>query len=124
MSDETKKRRREWLRELNFGGTTDWAVDLATHHDGPQREGDWNIEIDSLECDDSIWPSTLDDFDSRIDQIPVHCRGMAMTGYFTDALGDAIAQYTEVSKGYDDKVRTHQDQFCRGINNELVRLLH
>ncbi|KAI9929298.1 hypothetical protein MW887_000765 [Aspergillus wentii] len=35
MSDETKKKRIEWIRDLNFGGTTDWAADLQDWSDGP-----------------------------------------------------------------------------------------
>ncbi|KAF7562274.1 hypothetical protein G7046_g1854 [Stylonectria norvegica] len=30
MNDDTKKKRTEWARALNFAGTVDWAIDLQT----------------------------------------------------------------------------------------------
>lgn len=104
MTDTTKARRREWIKGLNFGGTTDWALDLAQYYDGPVIEGGWNIETDTAECDQSSWPTTLDGFDKDIGSVPMHCRGMALTRYFTVAIEEAMTKFYEVSTGYDDKV--------------------
>lgn len=104
MTDTTKTRRREWIKGLNFGGTTDWALDLAECYDGPVIEGGWDVETDTAQCDQSSWPTTLDGFDKDIGSVPMHCRGMALTRYFTVAIEEAMTKFSEVSTGYDDKV--------------------
>ena len=104
MSDETKKGRREWIRGLNFGGTTDWALDLADYYEGPHSEGDWNVDIESPECNQDDWPTSLEGFDTNMDQLPIHCRGMALTRFLAVSMNDAIEEFTKVSEGYDDKV--------------------
>ncbi|KAM0492096.1 hypothetical protein ACHAQF_007107 [Verticillium nonalfalfae] len=40
MTKETKMRREKWAKELNFGGTIDWAVDLMEFMDENDSGGD------------------------------------------------------------------------------------
>ncbi|KND90512.1 Acidic mammalian chitinase [Tolypocladium ophioglossoides CBS 100239] len=69
MDGQTKKYRVDWIRGLNFGGTTDWAVDLEDPNDtadGKCREADrtWrNITMPDL---DHPWPGTQMDSDADL----------------------------------------------------------
>lgn len=106
MSDETKKKRIEWIRDLNFGGTTDWAADLQDWSDGPDGENKLDLSgLPVLGCDSSSWPTTLEDLSSNVDSIPANCRGQAILNVLLGHLDDAITHYNEAAKGYDDKVR-------------------
>ncbi|XWW93847.1 hypothetical protein V2A60_001786 [Cordyceps javanica] len=123
MSDETKKGRREWIRGLNFGGTTDWALDLADYYEGPHSEGDWNVDIESPECNQDDWPTSLEGFDTNMDQLPIHCRGMALTRFLAVSMNDAIEEFTKVSEGYDDKFGYYADWVKDAIDSRLDEFL-
>jgi hypothetical protein len=107
MSNSTKSSRTKWIKGLNFGGTADWAIDLAGWYAGPEAgsgQSNWGLEADHLECDSSDWPSTLDDLSKKIDSLPAQCRAMALMKILVDNLVTAVDDYKMVSKDYDDKV--------------------
>jgi hypothetical protein len=60
--------------------------------------------VDILECDSSLWPTTLEDVESHIDKIPVHCKNTALMRVLVSALGIAVKEYNSVKKDYNDKV--------------------
>jgi len=51
MTKETKQGRSDWVRGLNFGGTTDWAVDLEEFVSAPPDEPD---EDPNDKCTDDV----------------------------------------------------------------------
>lgn len=112
MSDSTKEKRVQWIRDLNMGGVTDWALDLQqfrTWSTPPDQGGGSdkfvlrNIDF----CDKRLWPSTLEEADKNIDSLPLNCRGVAITRILVNSLEGALNKYSEVSFGadYDEKVR-------------------
>lgn len=103
MDDVTKVNCVKWIIDLNFGGTTDWPIDLAGWFEGPPVRGGLTVEADNLECDSTKWPKTLEDLEKKIDEVPYHCRNMALVKILYDRLEKAIAECNEVSKDYDDK---------------------
>ncbi len=107
MSDDTKNSRVEWIRGLNFGGSIDWAIDLAYWEEGPKEEGvvDWGVVSANLECQSTDWPSSLDELESVIDGIPPQCRNMAVIRTLYSDLLAAVEGYKNAVNGYDDKVR-------------------
>ena len=109
MSDTTKSRRIDWIKKHNMGGSTDWAVDLAGWFEGSDkdREDEWNIKTDVLDCDSSKWPKTLEDLEKDIGNVPKHCRGQALLRVLVSGYESAIREYREVSqtKDYDDKFK-------------------
>ncbi|KAK2616770.1 hypothetical protein QQS21_000382 [Conoideocrella luteorostrata] len=98
MEDATKKDRVEWIRSLNLGGTTDWAIDLANWHEGPQVDGGWSVKTETVRCIPEDWPTTLEDLEKNIGRVPVQCRGMATIRIMSLRLQTAITQYHTVSK--------------------------
>jgi chitinase len=92
-------------QSLNFGGTSDWAIDLQ------QEWADThNVDSDDDE-DDEDWESFAKcktEYNS-IDEIPSSTSGRCVTPYILGSLSKelaiAVKDYKEVSKGYDDKVR-------------------
>jgi chitinase len=75
MSDKTKEERVAWVKTLNFGGTTDWAIDLAGYFEGPSQKGGssnggWSdFKADDLSCDLNDWPTSLEKLSDNIDSI-------------------------------------------------------
>lgn len=104
MDDETKTKRIDWIRDLNFGGTTDWAVDLDGWFRGPPVKGGYTVESDDLSCDSDSWPNTLESLEADVGTVPVHCRGMALLYILVKDLNHAITEYNMVSKDFDEKV--------------------
>jgi hypothetical protein len=60
MSADSKKRREEWVKGLNFGGTTDWAVDLMAFAPADDDDGGSGTIPDDEKCspDDMTYSST------------------------------------------------------------------
>ncbi|KAI1368185.1 hypothetical protein F5Y08DRAFT_347581 [Xylaria arbuscula] len=124
MSDETKQRRTDWVKGLNFAGTTDWAIDLADWHDGPSDiEGGWGVEAENFECDSESWPTTLEDLESSIDSVPPQCRGMALMRVLFEDLVTSVDEYKEVSKDYDDKFWWYADWLKDSIDDRLEEFM-
>lgn len=123
MSDETKKRRVDWIIDLNFGGTVDWALDLGTSYKGPKpEEGDqdavfWDIPDNS--CDPKKWPLALEQFDLAPELVPGPCRAMVLLKLLIDELGVATEAYEEASKGFDDKFKYYAEWVKDNINPSL-----
>ncbi|KAH7080580.1 hypothetical protein BKA63DRAFT_591192 [Paraphoma chrysanthemicola] len=125
MSATTKSRRLSYYKDLNFGGTTDWAVDLGAWFNGPSdgENGDgsgWDVSSgDNLQCDSSSWPTNLEDLEKNINNIPGHCRGQALVRVLVSALDGAIQSYNSVVKDYDDKFGWYADWVKDSIDAQL-----
>ncbi|CAG1998794.1 unnamed protein product [Fusarium graminearum] len=117
MNDKTKEERVSWIKTLNFGGATDWAIDLADWFYGsggsgygpPGPEGFGDLEPDDLSCDPDSWPTTLEDLASGIESVNSICRGMALMSILMSDLETAIEEYKDVSKNYDDAFGWYAD---------------
>ncbi|EFR03916.1 killer toxin alpha/beta [Nannizzia gypsea CBS 118893] len=125
MDDDTKAQRIEWVRSLNLGGTTDWAIDLANWNRGPDKAGGWTVESDNLQCDSTTWPTTLDDLEKNIGKVQVNCRGRAVLSILAGDLQDAIAKYREVSSSsdYNDRFKWYADWVKDSINARLEKFM-
>lgn len=93
-------------QSLNFGGTSDWAIDL---------QEEWadthNIDGDDDSEDDDDWGSfsKCNEKYNSVEEIPSSTSGRCVAPYILGSLSKelavAVKDYKEVSKGYDDKVR-------------------
>lgn len=108
MSDLTKETRTEWIEGLNFGGTSDWAVDLGQWFRGTEEDKPNNAKgnSDHLECDSYMFPSSLEELDEDLSYIEPQCRGMALMHVLLEDLDVSIREYENVSKNkdYQDRV--------------------
>ncbi|KAF3482628.1 killer toxin alpha/beta [Arthroderma uncinatum] len=125
MDDATKAHRIEWVRGLNLGGTTDWAIDLASWNRGPDTPGGWTVETDNLQCDSATWPTTLDDLEKNIGMVQVNCRARAVLNILARDLQIAIAKYREVSSSsdYSDRFGWYVDWVKDSIDARLERFM-
>jgi len=93
----------KWYEGMNFGGSTDWAVDL-NHTYGNNATGD-------LQCSDNDWaeydpcPTTLynnlDDLLNAQD-LPTHCIVQVTLDTLIKMFDIAYDNYMDVNNGYDE----------------------
>ncbi|KAH7179066.1 uncharacterized protein B0J16DRAFT_273248 [Fusarium flagelliforme] len=110
MSDKTKEERVSWIKNLNFGGATDWAIDLAdwfygsvgSKNSSSGAGGFGDLEPDDVSCDSDSWPTTLEKLASGIESVNPICRSMAVMNILMRDLEAAIDEYNDVSENYDD----------------------
>ncbi|KAI8235446.1 Killer toxin subunits alpha/beta [Colletotrichum sp. SAR 10_96] len=127
MSDTTKSTRSDWIKGLNFGGTTDWAIDLLNFLGAPEgQEGGFTVDGgENLECNSETWPTNLDDLEKNIDNVPPHCRSMALLNVLIRDLEKVIAEYKDVasSSDYDDRFWWYADWVKDSIDDRLEEFL-
>jgi len=129
MSDRTKQERTAWIKSLNFGGTTDWAIDLARHFEGPSKKdgssnGGWSdFKAEDLTCNSEDWPTSLEKLASSIDSINANCRGMALMSILVKDLIAAVDEYKDVSENYDDAFGWYADWVKDSIDDRIEEFL-
>ncbi|KAI8179378.1 hypothetical protein K4K52_002299 [Colletotrichum sp. SAR 10_76] len=127
MSDTTKSTRSDWIKGLNFGGTTDWAIDLLNFLGAPEgQEGGFTVDGgENLECNSETWPTNLDALEKNIDNVPPHCRSMALLNVLIRDLEKVIAEYRDVasSSDYDDRFWWYADWVKDSIDDRLEEFL-
>ncbi|KAF5664957.1 killer toxin alpha beta [Fusarium heterosporum] len=129
MSDKTKRERVLWIKLLNFGGTTDWAIDLAGYFEGPSTKGGssnggWSdFKADDLSCDSNSWPNTLEKLANNIDSINANCRAMATMSILVKDLIAAVDEYKDVSKNYNSAFGWYADWVKDGIDDRIEEFL-
>ncbi|EKJ71666.1 hypothetical protein FPSE_08112 [Fusarium pseudograminearum CS3096] len=126
MSDKTKEERIAWVKTLNFGGTTDWAIDLAGYFEGPSKKdgtsnGGWSdFKADDLTCDSKNWPSTLEKLANNVDSINANCRSLALMNIL---IKDLIVAVEEVSKNFNDAFGWYADRVKDFIDDRIEEFL-
>ncbi|KAM5353884.1 hypothetical protein ACJ41O_000534 [Fusarium nematophilum] len=129
MSDKTKEERVAWVKTLNFGGTTDWAIDLAGYFEGPGQKGGssnggWSdFKADDLSCDSKDWPTSLEKLADNIDSINANCRAVATMSVLVKDLIAAVDEYKDVSKNYDDAFGWYADWVKDSIDDRIEEFL-
>lgn len=110
MSEKTKAGRIDWVESLNFGGVSDWAIDLGDWYNGVDPDDKDSTALlaggRTFEgCPSDDWPDTLDELNDNLDNIPVECQTQAVVHVLLLQVNGAVENYQEVSSGdYDDKV--------------------
>lgn len=129
MSDKTKEERVAWIKTLNFGGTTDWAIDLAGYFNGPSKiggssNGGWSdFKADDLTCNSENWPTSLEKLADNIDSVNANCRAVALMSILVKDLIAAVEEYKDVSKNYDDAFGWYADWVKDTIDDRIEEFL-
>ncbi|OBS25972.1 hypothetical protein FPOA_06504 [Fusarium poae] len=129
MSDKTKEERVAWVKTLNFGGTTDWAIDLAGYFEGPSLKdgtsnGGWSdFKADDLTCDSNNWPSTLEKLAESVDSINGNCRSLALMNILIKDLIAAVDEYKDVSKNFNDAFGWYADWVKDSIDDRIEEFM-
>ena len=105
LNPESYASRRDWYDSLNFGGTSDWAIDLnITFNDngtGLAESTGWGDGSDYQPCDYSKTFSSLDDLSAASGDLRTECIAVYSLQVLIDMLDVAYQNYTDVNSGYD-----------------------
>ncbi|KAK2788072.1 hypothetical protein FQN52_006909 [Onygenales sp. PD_12] len=108
MDQNTKNSRKEFYRNLNFRGTSDWAIDLESMITVPPLP---ELEL----CEERTY-RTLEDVDKDKDKIPDHCMDIYLIQVQFKTLDAALKKYQDLLEdGYDDKFHTYAEYTKDGI---------
>ncbi|KAM6509638.1 hypothetical protein FALCPG4_017287 [Fusarium falciforme] len=124
MTETTKKRRISKYKGLNFGGTSDWAIDLQQFWADTENIDDTRSNF--TEGTDGTYEWCDKEYDS-VEDIPDSSPGKCIPSYILGGLkkelATAITDYKEVSKGYDDKFKWYVDWVKDGIDPALDKFM-
>ncbi|GLI79232.1 glucan endo-1,3-alpha-glucosidase agn1 [Penicillium ochrochloron] len=117
LSPESYVSRREWGDSLNFGGTSDWAVDLNQTYasNGTGSEVDSGYDDDYQLCDYSLTYDSLEELSSAAADMRTDCVGFYTLQVLIKMLDTAYDNYTNVNNGYDEMFTYYVDYM-----NDLV----
>jgi chitinase len=107
MNDTTKNNRIDWVKGLNFGGVSDWAIDLASWNSGIDPDSQDAVDLEAelpKGCPSDAWPDNLDDLNNMIDSIDTECQGQAVVHVLLAMVGPAISDYKDALKDFDEYV--------------------
>jgi GH18 family chitinase len=126
MSDTTKATRIDWVRGLNFGGVSDWAVDLDRDWGG-SGIGDKDLEDDDSDsewepCDFVVSYRDLEQLADSVEggEVQAKCAPIYAVQVLKTMLDDAMAQYEDVNNGYDGKFASYSKAMKKSMP-ELLR---
>jgi hypothetical protein len=117
MSNSRKESRANIYKGLNFGGVSDWAVDLAEYHIVSRPE---DVQEDTDGLDETyMW---CDGQYTNLDDIPENLSATCGAVYVLQALSSMVAadvkNYTDMlANGYDDKFNTYSDAIVKSAPN-------
>ncbi|PNP52630.1 hypothetical protein THARTR1_06795 [Trichoderma harzianum] len=120
MSKSVKDSRIKKYQALNFGGISNWAVDLEdwwldTYDiDGTEKEDTDGLDELFDTCDDTY--DALEDIPEDLDD---RCASFYILTVLSSQLSNAIQAYKEVSEGYDEKFQWYVEWVKDGINDDL-----
>ncbi|KAM7221628.1 hypothetical protein V8F06_003019 [Rhypophila decipiens] len=123
MDYETKERRIQWYKDLNFGGVSDWAVDLQG--EGKANSGG-NIDIEPMDlsypCDLQDY-TNLDDVLRDADKSSSECVAMNAIGALQNMLATSLDGYDDAAAGYDDVFGFYRDYMHDTMGERLRALM-
>ncbi|PVI04199.1 glycoside hydrolase family 18 protein [Periconia macrospinosa] len=118
MTDKTKQSRTNWVQGLNFGGTSDRAVDPDKDY-GTDGVGD--LDPDELEedgvgpkCDQYKDYNTHDKIAGK-DALEPTCAALYTLGVLKGMLNDSMTKYSAVNDGYDSKFQSYTKYLKNGL---------
>ncbi|KAK4454184.1 killer toxin subunits alpha beta [Podospora aff. communis PSN243] len=125
MDHETKERRVEWYKSLNFGGVSDWAVDLqrdASTSTGGAIEGLADLDL-SRNCNLDKHYTSLDDLLKDKDSIDQTCLSMQTLRVLKGMLKKSLDGYSDAASGYDDVFPFYRDYMRQSLGGRLQQLM-
>jgi chitinase len=117
MDDDQKDSRINWIKGLNFGGTTDWAVDLQEYHNSPNWTDGEDFDYPSFRCDKTY--DNLDALEKDAGNFPENCAPLYTLLAMEQLLNDTLAKYDEVKNDYDGKFKYYEQYINDLVNPQL-----
>ncbi|KAK2590717.1 hypothetical protein QQS21_011588 [Conoideocrella luteorostrata] len=113
MDGDVKADRINWIKGLNFGGSTDWAVDLQNYSenedgeddDDDDDEDDYDDETgnDAPTCPSDKNPGTLEGLADAADSLDPGCVHLFALDILYSQLTESLSLFDTNSQDYDDK---------------------
>lgn len=128
MSDTTKGSRTNWYKGLNFGGTSDWAVDLDKDY-GSDGIGEGDLDTGKNPdgggpvCDKRDSYDTLEKISGDTGLDP-YCASMYTLYVLSKSLEGSIDRYHDVDNGYDEKFDSYAKYMKKGLPETLRQYTH
>lgn len=123
MSPTTKRTRTEWIQSLNFGGVSDWAVDLERFHAEPGQaddEEDYTLGgKPKIQCTADY--ADLDAVANDAANIPSRCWARYILESLDTMLTDVMKRYDDVAQDYDGKFHYYADYVNELVDPQLQR---
>ncbi|OAA59939.1 Glycoside hydrolase, subgroup, catalytic core [Cordyceps fumosorosea ARSEF 2679] len=128
MDDETKASRSDWVKGLNFAGTSDWAADLNSFDGDDFSDAGMpdvpTTDLDNIDCDPDLNPGNMKDLSDKADSLPVRCQSLFALDILMNALDDSLSLFNVNSKDYDDKFGYYEQWVKDGIDDRLREFLN
>jgi len=124
MDDENKDQRTALFQYSNFGGITDWAVDLQTFGDGDEDDDDEELGDNQPPCDYSLSFNSLEDLGNVADQYSIYCSEIYTVKTLSGELSGALARYTNIDNGYDSLFDYYVDYMEDMISATLLKFMN
>jgi chitinase len=121
MDSFTKYTRIQWVKKLNFGGTTDWAVDLQEFQGSvDDGDGEDNADIDNEHDEDCIQEyANLDALVADINNVASVCAAEYAIGTMATLLDETLKKYDEIKNDYDGKFGYYAGYIDELVNPQL-----
>lgn len=125
MSQATKDARVTLYSFLNFGGISDWAVDLQRYHapPGSPDEVDYDDDTPVMVCK-AEFTKLADVVDNINRGMPSYCWGQYVIQTLPAELDEVLAKYTTVADDYDGKFGYYQQYIKDIIDSKLDKWLY
>ncbi|KAE8385657.1 hypothetical protein BDV23DRAFT_190665 [Aspergillus alliaceus] len=102
MDGDLKANRINWIKGLNFGGSSDWAIDLQNYSDNENGD-DSDDGDDTPTCPSDKNPGTLEGLADKADSLDPGCVNLFAMDILYSQLVDSLSLFQTNSEGYDDK---------------------
>ncbi len=126
MDTLTKKRRVDWYKSLNFGGVTDWAVDLQrdeSDEDSDPTLGGLALDLSLYDCKMDTEYQSLDDLSKDADNLPEECLAMHATSVLKKSLDSSLTGYDDAANGYDGLFDYYREYIETTLNGRLIAFM-
>ncbi|KAF2664287.1 glycoside hydrolase [Microthyrium microscopicum] len=119
MDRDVKARRTDWIKSLNFAGTTDWAIDLEDWQGSVGGGNDTEFVMPDLACHPSQNPGNLEGLAAALDSVPSHCTAQFTMEILSESMENFSSDYADAAAGYDDKFGYYVDWVKDSISPRL-----
>ena len=120
MDDDVKSGRIDWIKKLNFAGSSDWAIDLQNWAPTTGNGSDVpDLDNYDTDCTNYDVPDSLQDLVDAMEDIPALCWNRFAVSTMVTELDDALDAYNDAAGGYDDKFGYYVDWVKENINPQL-----
>jgi chitinase len=119
MDDFTKFTRTKWVKELNFGGTSDWAVDLQEYRDSVDGDNSGS-DLGDVHDEDCIQEyANLDALVADLDNVAGVCAAEYAVGTMSTLLNETLKKFDEIKQDYDGKFGYYASWIDELVNPQL-----